>query len=111
METMKFGPATRAAVIKLQNLHPSDILTPAGLTKGSGSVYSLTRAVLNQLCTGNVNPNPNPNPTPGPVTSGPVSVTSNNLPANVLVAGQANAKLAEFVASTILVMATLQVLY
>ncbi len=97
METMKFGPATRAAVVKLQNLYASEILTPAGLTKGSGSVYGLTRAVLNQLCTGNVGTNPNPNPTPGPVTSGPVSVSlAANQPMNVLVSGQVGAALATY---------------
>ena len=98
METMKFGPATRAAVVKLQNMHEDDILAPAGLSRGSGSVYGLTRAVLNQICTGNVgNPNPTPTPTPGPVTSGPVSVMLAPVqPSSVLVSGSARANLATF---------------
>ena len=120
METMKFGPATKAAVIKFQMLNASDVLTPAGLTRGTGNVYALTRAALNQICKGGVSINP-VTPVPGctsttmyspvngqmcPVSNGNTGtvntgtgVISNNIPVSVLVQGQAGAKLAEFVVS------------
>ncbi len=93
METDYFGAATKAAVIKFQNLHMSDVLTPAGLTAGNGNVFSLTRAMLNQICNGSTVPTTPTTPT----TSGNVSVMlSANQPTNVLVAGQATARLADF---------------
>ena len=92
METTTFGPATKAAVIKFQNLHASDVLTPAGLTVGNGNVFSLTRAMLNQICGGTTTPT---TPT-GPVSAAPVNVTVGQVAVGTLVAGQSAAKLAEF---------------
>lgn len=50
-ETDYFGPLTRLSVIRLQELHKTEILTPAGLLKGTGYVGKLTRTFLNQQVT------------------------------------------------------------
>lgn len=84
METDYFGSATKAAVIKFQSIN--------GVSPTSGNVFSLTRAVLNQVCNGSTPTTPTT-----PSTSGNVSVMlSANQPTNVLVAGQATARLADF---------------
>jgi|GEM_PF-2403456 len=46
-ETTLFGAATRKALIAFQEAHASDILAPAGLAKGTGGFYNLTRAYVN----------------------------------------------------------------
>lgn len=47
-ETTYFGLATQAALIKFQEAHASDILTPSGLTKGTGYFGLRTRSFANE---------------------------------------------------------------
>lgn len=92
-ETSYFGAMTKAAVIKFQNKYASEILTPAGLTTGTGFVGAATRQKLNSMSAGT-----GTGTTPGQTTGTGVTVSlASNTPANVaLVQGQAIADLAHF---------------
>jgi ELWxxDGT repeat protein len=46
-ETTLFGRGTHGALIRFQDAHVAEILTPAGLTKGNGFFGLLTRAYVN----------------------------------------------------------------
>ncbi len=96
METMTFGPATRAAANAFQRLHLAEL----GISSPTSNVFAGTRGLLNMVCTG-TGTNPNPNPTPGtkPPTGniGPVSVMlSASQPTGQLVVSQSGARLADF---------------
>jgi len=92
-ETMRFGPATFAAVKKFQALN--------GVSPVSGYAATLTRGVLNTICQGTTTPvtPTTPTTTPGNVSATGMNIIASNIPVGVLVQGQASAKIAEFVVS------------
>lgn len=64
LETQYYGPATAAAVSKFQVKYRAEILTPIGLSNGTGYFGPSTRTKINALCTVVILP-----PTVPPVTN------------------------------------------
>ena len=69
-ESSYYGPATARAVSAFQELYASEILTPLGLSKGTGGFYTSTRAKANKVCAGTATTS-SQQPVTTPVTDNP----------------------------------------
>ncbi|MBI1998719.1 MAG: hypothetical protein HYS73_00065 [Parcubacteria group bacterium] len=85
-ETSTFGPATKAAVMKWQDKYKSEVLTPVGLSAGTGYFGTMSVAKANDLCKGTVATTPTTPTTPVVTPSGTgLTVTKHpTQPANML---------------------------